>query len=113
MKSKYLKEIKFDGTKNESGECEEQNDHQQTEIGPKCIAVHKNRTKFQQQDMYVPWHNKRKTENGNVENKKTFHRFYHVFKKGELESLFKKIDNVKILESYYDDGNWCVIAQKM
>lgn len=45
-------------------------------------------------------------------------RFYHVFKHGELESSIneasKTFENeIKILKSYYDHGNWCAIVQKL
>lgn len=43
-------------------------------------------------------------------------RFYHVFKHGELEMLIdeaaKSINGIRILHSFYDHGNWCVIVQK-
>ena len=44
------------------------------------------------------------------------HRFYHVFKRGELEILIeeasKTLAESKIIKSYYDHGNWCAIVQK-
>jgi hypothetical protein len=43
-------------------------------------------------------------------------RFYHVFKRGELEVLIeeaaKTIVGSKIVKSYYDHGNWCAIVQR-
>ncbi|CAL9683877.1 unnamed protein product [Knipowitschia caucasica] len=41
-----------------------------------------------------------------------FHRYYHVFQKGELEQLCGQVAGVKVLSSYHDQGNWCVILQK-
>ena len=41
-----------------------------------------------------------------------FHRYYHVFKQGELETLCSQF-NVKVVKSYYDEGNWCIIFQKV
>ncbi|KAG0722537.1 Alkylated DNA repair protein alkB 8 [Chionoecetes opilio] len=41
-----------------------------------------------------------------------FHRYYHVFKQGELEVLCSQL-NVRIVKSYYDEGNWCIIFQKV
>ena len=52
-------------------------------------------------DYLVPW----KMED------KTFKRFYHLFKKGELESLLP-LNQVEILESGYDRDNWYVIGRK-
>ena len=43
---------------------------------------------------------------------KLFHRYYHIFREGELELLCNSIDGCRILTSYYDQGNWCVIITK-
>lgn len=44
----------------------------------------------------------------------TFHRYYHVFKEGELDQLIEKYaDNLHIISSFYDQSNWCVIAEKV
>ena len=98
--------------------------------------------KFTTQDVFVEWHlhdtyekNKKEAENnGSIkkdvqieqntgyietaikdETKKAtiYHRYYHVFKKGELEELINEIPGLKILESYYDHANWCVILEKI
>ena len=64
------------------------------------------RIKFDEQDNLVPFKNKHTGENlGN--------RFYHVFKKGELEKLINNFDNVKIINSFYEKGNWGVIIKKI
>ena len=81
------------------------------------IEVSEGRYKFQQQDLLVPWHlkgnenNNVKGEEGNKE--KVFHRFYHVFKRGELERLCELLGNVSVEEVYFDKGNWCVILKKL
>lgn len=42
------------------------------------------------------------------------HRYYHVFREGELDRLIEKyVDNLHIISSYYDHANWCVIAEKV
>ena len=72
------------------------------------LPVHENRTNFKHNDLLVPWKNKKDEE--------TFHRFYHVFKKGELEDLVKKAlgpSRIHIESLYYDQGNWCIIFQKL
>lgn len=48
------------------------------------------------------------------EAKKTivYKRYYHVFKKGELEDLIKELNLADIVESYYDHANWCVKIKK-
>ena len=43
-------------------------------------------------------------------------RYYHLFVKDELEGLLQKAAHgttVRIVRSYYDSDNWCVVAQKM
>lgn len=56
------------------------------------------RRKFNEQDSLVSWDN-------------TEHRYYHLFVKGELESLIKSFD-VNIVNSFYEHGNWGLILQK-
>ncbi|KAF0310800.1 putative tRNA methyltransferase 9B [Amphibalanus amphitrite] len=42
------------------------------------------------------------------------HRYYHVFREGELDRLISKyVDNLHIISSYYDHANWCVVAEKV
>ncbi|XP_057291456.1 alkylated DNA repair protein alkB homolog 8-like [Hydractinia symbiolongicarpus] len=83
------------------------------------IEVSEGRNVFQQQDLLVPWHLKenQKTENKNTagekKENKVFHRFYHVFKQGEIEDLCSRVNNVSIERVYYDRGNWCVILKKL
>lgn len=87
------------------------------------LPVHTNRTSFHSQDLLVPWHLKgnpgkdKPTEPfGPVEShdpSPVFHRYYHVFREGELEAACQTLNNVSILQSYYDQGNWCVILQKV
>ncbi|XP_071514369.1 uncharacterized protein fid isoform X2 [Panulirus ornatus] len=44
----------------------------------------------------------------------TLHRYYHVFREGELDQLIEKyVHNLHIISSYYDHANWCVIAEKV
>ncbi|CAI2387862.1 unnamed protein product [Moneuplotes crassus] len=90
--------------------------------------------KFASQDVFVPWHlyhkydkeqNRKRevniqTNTGFIEtaikdetkNATIYHRYYHVFKKGELEALINKIPGLKIEQSYYDHANWCVVLEK-
>ncbi|KAM9431905.1 tRNA (carboxymethyluridine(34)-5-O)-methyltransferase alkbh8 isoform 2-T2 [Clarias gariepinus] len=79
-----------------------------TETPPR-LNIHTNRTEFVSQDLLVPWHLKGevKSSPGPV-----FHRFYHVFQRGELEDLCVSVSGVEVQQSYYDQGNWCVILQK-
>lgn len=44
---------------------------------------------------------------------RTYQRYYHVFKKGELSELFHLSgQSVTIIEDYYDHDNWCVVVVK-
>ncbi|XP_076137661.1 tRNA (carboxymethyluridine(34)-5-O)-methyltransferase alkbh8 [Alosa pseudoharengus] len=95
-----------------------------TEVTPK-LSVHTNRTAFNTQDLLVPWHLKGGEKNAcqqgggsSTDAPKTpapapvFHRYYHVFQRGELESLCSLVKDVQIQTSYHDQGNWCVILEK-
>lgn len=72
---------------------------------PFGLPVHRNRTPFTSSDVLVPW---KCRETG-----KTFLRFYHVFRQGELSSLCEDVPNVEVVREFYDEGNWCVIIRKV
>ena len=87
---------------------------------------------FDDQDVMVPWHLQPKYQdvmkskesdtgvNSSVKEDqlhqlgyRTYQRYYHVFKKGELSKLFAMSGQpVTVSEDYYDHDNWCVIAVK-
>ncbi|NXI53946.1 ALKB8 protein, partial [Chloroceryle aenea] len=92
------------------------------------LPVHTNRTAFHSQDLLVPWHlkggPKKKGEcvdtvllpAGSKESQElspVFHRYYHVFCEGELEAMCRSLDCVRVQRSYYDQGNWCVVLEKL
>ena len=90
------------------------------QFSSQTLVIHKNRTEFAQQDVLVPWKTKQnfsKTlekkfgKKSNSSDSKHL-RFYHVFKKNELEHLCNSISNISIINSYYDNGNWSVILKK-
>uniref|UniRef100_A0A182PYF3 Fe2OG dioxygenase domain-containing protein n=1 Tax=Anopheles epiroticus TaxID=199890 RepID=A0A182PYF3_9DIPT len=70
------------------------------------LPVHTNRTQFQHQDLLVPW----KLRSNESKEKTTFLRYYHVFEEHELERLCMESGKgrIKLVESYYDQGNWCI-----
>jgi len=84
--------------------------------------------KFKQQDVLVPFHRKPKfiQENGggssedkvedhSDDSAHVYQRYCHVYRKGELESLFlhQSLKHwVAVEASYYDTGNWCILARK-
>ncbi|XP_077915186.1 tRNA (carboxymethyluridine(34)-5-O)-methyltransferase ALKBH8 isoform X2 [Halichoerus grypus] len=72
------------------------------------LPVHTNRTSFRSQDVLVPWHRRGGPGRGGP----VLHRYYHVFRAGELEEACRRLSHVRLLRSYYDQGNWCVVLQK-
>ncbi|KAI9033624.1 S-adenosyl-L-methionine-dependent methyltransferase [Phycomyces nitens] len=70
------------------------------------------------QDVFVPWtlSTKGQRAEGSDETAKVtttvYNRYYHLFKQGELDSLFQQIDGVVIETSGYDRDNHYVIARK-
>mmetsp|Transcript_34306 Transcript_34306/g.89526 ORF Transcript_34306/g.89526 Transcript_34306/m.89526 type:complete len:259 (+) Transcript_34306:89-865(+) len=82
---------------------------------------------FESADVFVPWHLKMEGEvdliaikdtlpaAGSVDEEKkalVFDRYCHVYEEGELPSLFEAVEGLRIVECYYDTGNWCVIAER-
>ena len=88
-------------------------------------SVHKFGREFEKKDLFVAWHLKTggkgkkaadlpvPTLSEKEKKEKVFLRFYHVFENNELESLFQFVPEVKIVESYYEQGNWCVVFEKI
>jgi len=58
--------------------------------------------KFLEQENFVDWKDKHQNLLGK--------RYYYVFKENELESLLP--ENTKIIESFYEKGNWGIIIEK-
>ncbi|CAF3596110.1 unnamed protein product [Didymodactylos carnosus] len=69
------------------------------------LSVHKSRTEFQRPDCLVSW--------TKVKENQQLLRYYHVYERGELEHLIEHIKNARIVKSYYDEGNHCVIMTKL
>lgn len=80
-------------------------------------------------DYLVPWHlplhraegpalaNEISSERlkGSIDSSKrcvVLQRYYHLYIEGELERLCDQLENVCVLESFFDKSNWCVILQK-
>lgn len=67
------------------------------------------------QDVMVPWVMRAKkvkktsTEEQGVD--KTFHRYYHLYKQGELEENVKDAGG-EVVEAGYEKDNWWAIAQR-
>ncbi|KAF2432274.1 S-adenosyl-L-methionine-dependent methyltransferase [Tothia fuscella] len=60
-----------------------------------------------EQDVMVPWVLKGAKGSGDAD--KTFQRYYHLYKKGELEEDIQKAGGI-VLESGYEKDNWWAIA---
>jgi tRNA (uracil-5-)-methyltransferase TRM9 len=66
------------------------------------------------QDVMVPWvmrAKKNKEVDGEQQTDKTFHRYYHLYKQGELEDNVRDAGGV-VVESGYEKDNWWAIAQR-
>jgi tRNA (uracil-5-)-methyltransferase TRM9 len=64
------------------------------------------------QDVMVPWVMKEKSHGDQAEESKTFNRFYHLYRSGELESDITKA-NGRVITSGYEKDNWWAIVTKI
>eukprot|EP00210_Caulerpa_lentillifera_P001893 g1821.t1 len=81
-------------------------------------------TRINTQDYLVPWHLPLHRVEGQIaaqsqegvidHDKKTvvFHRYYHLYTKGELEGLCGELEAIRIVDSFFDKSNWCVVLLK-
>ncbi len=111
-KSNYLKSASQDESIQSSDKEDVSSEHCEN-----VLPVHVNRTQFKAQDVLVPWHLKKggKSDGASAGNGATCLRYYHVFAEGELEKLIKSSSlgsQVRIVQRYYDKGNWCVVLEK-
>ena len=58
----------------------------------------------------VRWILQKKFNNNDFD--ETYYRFYHLFKKNELDELILNIPNISIIESGEQHYNWYCIIQK-
>merc|ERR1712004_155382 len=107
VKSKYIA-AKRDSDNHQNEETATNHSSKEDVAPTSEMKVHKNRTSFQAQDLFVPWHLKKDSKSSKdelVEKSEpapVYHRFYHVFQEGELEELCLSLNNVQIVLSYYD-----------
>ena len=86
----------------------------------KDSVVHTFGKEFEKSDLFVAWRLNPKVANSKTkeetvqssESNNLFLRYYHVFQQNELEALFEFVPGVRVVESFYEQGNWCVIFQK-
>ena len=62
-----------------------------------------------EQDVMVPWVMKQKAKEGGPLEGRTFNRYYHLYRKGELEENIQEAGGV-VIESGYERDNWWAIA---
>lgn len=106
--STYLKQSKTNKLKSDS--APEVSKEFRIESIDVNLPIHTNRSNFVHNDLLVPWKLNRKKEQENEP--KTHLRYYHVFEEFELKCLCEQISNCKVVDYYYDQGNWCVIFEK-
>lgn len=64
-----------------------------------------------EQDVMVPWVMKQKGSESNDEESKIFHRYYHLYRSGELERDIVAAGGI-VIESGYEKDNWWAIAMR-
>ena len=64
-----------------------------------------------EQDVMVPWIMKQKNSEGTAEESKTFNRYYHLYRRGELERDIDEAGGI-VVESGYEKDNWWAIAER-
>lgn len=109
-RSTYLKQNKVNKQKPPESECQVSKEYCVKSIDIN-LPVHKNRSNFVHNDLLVPWKLNQKNEQDNEP--KTHLRYYHVFEEFELKYLCEQIEDCKVVDYYYDQGNWCVIFEKI
>ena len=49
-----------------------------------------------------------------ISDRLAYQKYYHLFSEGELDQLIEQfVDNLHIINSYYDQANWCIVAEKV
>eukprot|EP01080_Neovahlkampfia_damariscottae_P011306 gene11306-4117_t len=75
--------------------------------------------KKNEQDVFISWELQKKYQKENEiyetneDGKVIFQRYYHLFKKNELENLILKCGNLEIIESEFENNNWIVVCKKL
>lgn len=120
-RSRQLKEKQ----RKEQMEQQQKQKQQEAEELKNMPPVHKFGNEFEKKDVFVAWHYNPKTKSKKEDpsaaataekssnNSKVYLRFYHVFESQELESLFQNVPDIRIVDSFYEEGNWCAIFEKI
>ena len=43
----------------------------------------------------------------------SFQRYCHVYREGELTEIILSVPGARVVDEYYDTGNWCVVVEKV
>jgi len=70
------------------------------------------RTSVPVPDMLVPWTLPSKVDFDGNASCAVMLRYHHFFVEGELDRLVLETSCLRVVRSFYDDGNWCVIFCK-
>ena len=120
---KYESKDSFYITKRGGNKDSEEKEIENEDNTNKDSNLHNFGKEFQKKDLFVTWrynpktskNEKKKPEGSELHEhqQQTFLRYYHIFEKNELENLFESIPNTQMAESFYEQGNWCVIFEKI
>ncbi|RHZ66984.1 hypothetical protein Glove_303g54 [Diversispora epigaea] len=64
------------------------------------------------QDVIVPWVVPASKNDPDRKEEAIYQRYYHLFKKGELDNLILNTGKAQIIKTDYDKDNWYVVARK-
>ena len=45
-------------------------------------------------------------------NSVVFQRYYHLFTREELQSLVAALPGARVIETFYDKSNWCIVFER-
>lgn len=61
---------------------------------------------------YAPRHGVRIDAGAGPGGSVVYQRYCHMYAEGELEGLVESVDGLRVVKSYYDRSNWCVVAER-
>lgn len=61
---------------------------------------------------YAPRHGVRIHAGAGPGGSVVYQRYCHMYAEGELEGLVESVDGLRVVKSYYDRSNWCVVAER-
>ena len=58
-----------------------------------------------EKDFFIPWHT--------TKGEKIGQRYYHLFEKSEIDTLFSEIPEIDMMNIVYEKSNWCITFRKV